>query len=55
MAESGELAPKTRKSKIASADELVKTSKKSKVELTEDELGKVSGGSHYGTHISKIC
>jgi len=55
MAKSGELAPKTRKPNMASPDELLKTSKNSKVELTEDELRKVSGGApHNGTHISKI-
>jgi bacteriocin-like protein len=36
--------PSKKDAKISSADDLVKTSKKGDVELTEDELAKVSGG-----------
>jgi bacteriocin-like protein len=36
--------PSKKDEKISSADDLVKTSKKGDVELTEDELAKVSGG-----------
>ena len=35
---------KTLKSKLKPADDLLKTSKKKDIELTEKELGKVSGG-----------
>jgi bacteriocin-like protein len=36
--------PKKKDSKISSADDLTKTSKKSDVELSEEELKRVTGG-----------
>jgi hypothetical protein len=38
--------PSEKDAKISSADDLTKTSKKSDVELTEEELKRVAGGAH---------
>jgi hypothetical protein len=46
---------KTQKHKSKPTDTLLKTSKKKDIELTERELGKVSGGQHLaaGVHFAK--
>ena len=36
--------PKTKDTKISSADDLIKTTKKGDVELTEEELKRATGG-----------